>query len=182
LAKENSSLEFSTMSHSSDDLKARVQKAIGGWHDRQKPKQPTRKNQKPEKELEKTVMAWLKLHGFHCTVVEAKSTFNPVARRYISQSVKAGTVDVIGNDSEGRAVFIELKAPGRRSTLSEKQRDFLELKISQMCFAVCIDSVEMLAETYSHWLSLPPLERQKFLLAQLPSKKTGPAESDPFWP
>lgn len=123
-------------------------------------------------------MRWLRASGFDVTVIEAKATFNQKRSRFIAQSVAPGTCDIVGNDSAGRAVFIELKAPGRRSTLREQQRDFLQRKIKTGCFAVVVDSVEMLKEFYSVWTSHDASLRFHYLESVLP-KKSEPKKDSP---
>lgn len=112
-------------------------------------------------------MAWLKSNGFSCNVVEAKAVFNQAAGRYISSQAIPGMSDIIGNDQNGVGVYIELKAKGRLSTVSYKQINFLKEKISTNCFAVCVDSADMLDKMYRHWLKLKKEERFKYLMETL---------------
>ncbi len=117
-------------------------------------KKRTKKNKKPEKDLQnKEILPWLKRKGFDVTIVEAKSLFNPTLGRYVSSPAVPGFPDLVGNDIDGRAVFIELKAPGRRNSIRTMQYNFLLKKIKCSCFAVCVDSVDMLEKFYTEWRS-----------------------------
>ena len=139
---------------------------------------PKRRNQKPEKEVEKAVLDWCRLRGWHVTVVEAKTNFSAASGRYTSQNVAPGFSDIIGNNSYGYLVAIELKAPGKRSTLRPKQREFLQAKIETNCFAIVCDCVEYLQKTYAFWAQLLPSAQQDFLRQELPkirqSRDDGP--------
>ncbi len=171
-----------------DDLKARVKNAISGYLNRQDVQQagPTRKNEKPEKEVEQKALAWLRSNGFHMSVVESKATYDPKRGRYISQSVKDGFVDLVGNHFSGLSVFIELKAPGRRATLRDNQRAFLMAKIETGCFAVCIDDVELLAVQFEEFQKMRKRQQfqlsKDFLRAALPVRKASLIDDEPLFP
>jgi len=119
------------------------------------PKKPRTKNAKPEFELKKLIMKWLVDNGFNCNVVESKAVFSAAAGGYIRGQTDAGFSDIVGVcPYAGVACFIELKAPGKRSTLKEHQRQFLLDKARWFSFAVCVDSVELLNQTYREWVKL----------------------------
>ena len=147
-----------------------------------------RTNASPEKEVEKLCMDWLQRNGFDCCVVEAKASFSEKTQRYTSQSVAPGFPDICGNTVDGIAVWIELKAPGRRSTIRPKQAEFLERKIKMKCFAVCVDTPERLDHYWKAWNSHIRAGQNalavKFLLDALPRKrsKRGQNEADCFMP
>lgn len=133
-----------------------------------------RKNQKPEKDVEAEVMTWLSANQFDCHVVESKAVYSYSAGRYLHGQTNPGFSDIVGNDANGMAVFIELKAKGRRSTLRQKQKAFLKKKIASNCFAVVVDSAELLATTYKEWSKLradSPKTSQFYLFDQLPKKR-----------
>ena len=115
-------------------------------------------------------MAWLTANGFDCNVVESKATYNPKIGRYMSSPAIPGMSDIIGNDRFGNAVYVELKALGRKSTVSEKQWQFLTRKIETNCFAVVIDSVELLNEYYFRWRELSVIDRRYYLRNALGDK------------
>jgi len=125
------------------DYKDRIKVAIGKYLDKNTPKEK-RHNAKPEKEVEEEVLEWCRSCGWDVNVIEAKSTWNERAGRYISQSVTPGYPDISGNTDVGLSIYIELKAPGKRSTLRPEQYSFLLRKINTGCFAVCVDSASYL--------------------------------------
>lgn len=133
---------------------------------------PKRKNAKPEKFLEKEVLAWASSKAIHLHVVEAKAVYSQSAGRYLRGQAEAGLPDLIGN-IEGLSVWIELKAKGRRSTLKPHQQAFLIAKIEQGCFAACIDSVDQLESLLSTYFKTAFSDRAKLLLDHLPKKKSG---------
>jgi len=164
-----------SMSQQSNDeeRKARVWKALEGYEKKQDRlrRGPTRTNQKPEKEVETACMDWLKAFGFDMNVIESKAVFNPQSGRYISGQVKAGYLDSSGNDSQGHACYVEFKAPGRRSTLSDKQREFALRKIDTNAFAVVVDSADLLNDFYRCWRKIfrqDKFEARQYLKKLLP--------------
>lgn len=114
-----------------------------------------RKNEKPEFEFKKVMVKWLSDNGWECDVVESKAVYNFAAGRYDHGQAEAGFSDIVGVVPwAGVGAFIELKAPGKRSTLKPHQRDFLLRKIKKGAFGVCVDSIEILSDTYKCWLAL----------------------------
>lgn len=141
-----------------------------------------RKNQKPEFEFKKVCKRWLDENGWCCDVVESKAVYNFEAGRYDHGQAEAGFSDIVGvTPYFGVAAFIELKAPGKRSTLKQHQRDFLLKKIEAGAFAVCIDSTELLDATFRTWCDLRQMrkfERAKsYLVEQLPKVKEKSCDS-----
>lgn len=128
-----------------------------------------KKNTKPEKEVERHVLEWLRVNNFDVNIVESKAVFNPKIGRYLSSMSTPGMSDVIGNDRNGKAVYIELKAKGKINTLRENQFEFLKRKILTNCFAVVIDDVEKLSKYYNHWISLSIQAGREYLLELLSS-------------
>lgn len=164
------------------DHKKRVSGAMNRYLEKESKKlepRPKRNNQKPEKAVVESCMFWLKQKGFDVHVVESKAVFNPKAGRYLSSQLVPGFSDICGNDSNGRAVFIECKAPGRRSTLREVQFKFLSNKIHSSAFAVVVDSHELLETYYSKWISLSGSEAREYLASVLP-KCHSPGIDDDF--
>ncbi len=116
-------------------------------------------------------MAWLKANSFSCHAIEAKAVYSFEAGRYMSGQTAPGVADIFGCSAEGVAVFIELKAPGRRCTLKEHQRAFLIAKINAGAFGVCVDSVECLAGAWSEFSHRRKMDTQlakALLLSHLP--------------
>lgn len=130
------------------------------------PLRKKRKYSRPEKQVEKEVMAWLKDHDFSCHVVEAKAVYSPSAGIYLNSQAEPGMSDVIGCTPDGRGCFIELKARDRRSALKDHQRRFLLSKISRGAFACVVDSVEYLEKCWSHY------KRGGDMTEALPKKKS----------
>lgn len=116
-------------------------------------------NKAPERDLvQKPCMEWMKDLGWDVQIYEAKATYDPRAGCYRQQSMKAGTVDCQGVSTDGYALFIEFKAPGKRATFNaprnEKQREYLLNKINLYQFGVVIDSLELLKMFYFTWRDL----------------------------
>jgi hypothetical protein len=130
--------------------------------------QRSRKNAKPEKEVEKQIMPWLEVNGFSCHVIESKAVYSAGAGRYLRGQADQGFSDIVGCDENGIAAFIELKALGKCSTLKRHQFDFLKSKIDRGAFAVCVDSAEMLNKYYNIWSASN--KRTTYLYSLLPKK------------
>lgn len=170
------------------DYKARVKAAIEKYTEKQSEPatinpEPRRKNKKPEEEVVKACLAWMRAQGFDVGLVEAKSVYSPELGRYLRSQVKAGTSDCFGNSNMGHAVFVEFKAASKRSTLQPHQREFLVRKINTFCFAVCVDSDHMLKEFYTTWLShrrSSPESARDYLFTCLPKQKVEADEGPLF--
>jgi len=104
--------------------------------------------------------------GWSMTIIEARANFSEESQRYTSGAVAAGYPDLSGNMADGRAVFIEVKAKGKRSTIRPAQHQFLIGKISSNCFAACIDSIECFEKLFSEWKNSQ--NRKALLLKELP--------------
>lgn len=156
-----------------NEAKARVKAAIERYELRQtKTSEPKRHNQKPEKEVEKSVLEYMKSLGCKLTVVESKAVFSQSSGRYLSGQTIAGFPDIVGLNSQGLFLGLELKALGRRSTLKNHQRLFLTQIIHSNGFACVTDSVSHLSSLYSKFLLETNLEkRQALLLQDLPYKQ-----------
>lgn len=160
-----------------NDLKSRIKKATEGYIKKTTTIKQKRHNKSPEKDLQQDVVKWLRSIGWDVSVVESKSTFSLKQGRYIGQAAAPGFCDIVGNDPEGRAVFIEMKAPGRRNTLRDNQREFLIRKINSGCYAVVADSQLYIHQTYHQWLHTN--DKPKYLLSLLPDEK--PIDSSPLF-
>lgn len=144
-----------------------IQKAVEKFSKKNDPSKPKRatKNSAPEKDFVKEVMIWLDTHSFSCHVVESRAVFNPKIGRYLSSQAVPGFPDIVGCDQYGRSVWIEVKAPGKRSTVKPHQLDFLKGKIANNCFAVCIDSIQDLSTWYKEWMQVG--DGRQYLLSKL---------------
>lgn len=158
----------------SEDYKARVQRAMENHHKKLlKDSAPKRKNQKPERNVQDACLAWMRGLNWDVQIYEAKATFDPRSNVWRNQAMPSGTCDCMGIDDMAHAVFIEFKAPGRRSSFNSpknyKQKRFITEKIQRGAFAVVVDSVEVLQRIYFGWLELKNKEQRiQFLLAELP--------------
>lgn len=133
-----------------------------------------RKNKKPEKQVAENCMRAMREAGFCMDIIEV-STYDPHLKRATSQRNRSGMSDSIGCDQNGFACYVEFKAPGRRSTLSELQRHFLLEKISFGAFAYVADCHKKLLGVYANWRGLRKTnidESKSYLINQLPNKKT----------
>ena len=153
-----------------------TQQAIENYIKRQEKKDaPKRKNAKPEKTVEKDVMAYMKTIGLDMEVIEAKATYSEKTGRYTSKAIAPGYTDSSGNTPDGIAVFVEFKAPFRRNTLRDNQRKFIERKIEMNCFAAVVDSTHCFAQTYRTWKTYRNRgmldEARDYLISQLPKKR-----------
>lgn len=137
-----------------------------------------KKNQQPERQVVQECLIWLKTHQFDVTVVEAKAVFSRARNAYFNSHAEPGFPDIVGNDQNGIACYIEVKRQGMRRNLSDRQKAFLRRKVDTGCFAVCVDSVVLLERLYKFWSELESLkDRQSLLIRELiTSKKRGAPE------
>jgi hypothetical protein len=164
-----------------ENRKSNVRRAVENYYKRQEP-QPTKNKiayHKPEKEVEAACLKWMRSRHWDVRIYESKSTYDPRAGRYISQSMKAGNADCMGNLPDGVAVIVEFKAPGRLSNFASsknyRQAKFVQDKIMGGCFACVTDSVERLQGIYMTWAGLRAegdLNGAKlYLLGKLPTQR-----------
>lgn len=153
-----------------------TKKALDSYMQRQLKSPIKRKSHsKPEKEVEKACLAWMRAQGWSVEIYEAKAVFNPQAQRWVSSAMKAGTVDCQGLMRDGTFVAVEFKAPGRLSTFNleknHRQKDYLVEKIRMNAFGVCVDSARRLAELFDGYREAVLVSKdqaQMFLLRELP--------------
>ena len=137
----------------SKDYKQRVQRAIEKNYHRQlkKDKPSTRRNNKPEKEVETSCLKLMRSWGWSVEIYESKATYDPRRGVWRQQSMKSGTLDCMGVTDQGIAVAVEFKAMGRLSSLRDNQREFLISRINQFAFACVVDSAIDLNRIYNQW-------------------------------
>lgn len=153
------------------DHKKRVEAAIGKWSQKQLDQNtPTkiRSNDKPEARFLLELKNYLTAKGWDMTIIEAKANYSEASGRYTSGAVAAGYPDLSGNMPDGTAVYIEVKAPGKRSTIRPAQREFLLRKIKTNCFAICCDSIEYFERVYGEWYASDSVRYQDVLEKELP--------------
>lgn len=154
----------------------KVKEAILKWSQKQLPKDK-RKNNSPEKDFVKDLKKHLERRGFSMDVVESKATYNPKTGAYTSSAIRSGFSDMVGNDSDGRAIYIEAKARGKLNTTKNHQLDFLEEKIISGAFACVADSIEGFDFIYDTFLGLKSRKaREDFLISKLPPRKEAKGE------
>ena len=164
----------------SEALKQRVKLALERHFEKaSKPKSVrAKKNSKPEAETERELLAYMRGLGWSVDKVEAKAVFSHKAGRYLRGQAAPGFSDLVGNMNDGRAVFVEVKAKGRRYTLREEQRAFLTEKIASNAFACVVDSVALLEEIISGFRHAP--SPKAYLLNMLPIKSAPLKNDDVF--
>ena len=172
----------------SEEHKKRVTDALNKYYERQDREirklngldGPRRRNDKPEKEVEKACLAWMRApeQDWLVEIYEAKSTLKDGVWR--QQAMKAGTCDCMGSLPNGIGVAIEFKAPGRLASFnSEKrflQRKFIVDRINSNNFACVTDSVERLKIIYEKWRELRSENvdfgvARNYLLSMLPQQR-----------
>jgi hypothetical protein len=98
----------------------------------------------PEAEVEKLIVKIAPSLGLSLDVIDSKASWNVAAKRFMkSRAAPEGFPDLVGCDLSGRAVFIELKAPGVKS-IRPMQRAFLRKKIDCRAIAGVVRSVQEL--------------------------------------
>lgn len=166
------------------DHKNRIKLAVEKYLKKNDPafQKPKRKNNAPERQLQKEIIKWLNSIGCSVNSIESKAQFSEVTQQYTSQTNIDGLSDIIGNDMHGRAIYIEMKAPGRRNTLRDNQRKFLIGKIRTNCFAIVADSKEYIEKAYGRYSDIIRNGESTvpFLLNELPKEKASKDDSPLF--
>jgi hypothetical protein len=152
------------------DHKKRIQNAVEKWSQRQLPMATyKKKNKKPEADFMLELKKYLnETLNYSVDIVESKGVFNEEAGRYMHGKTRPGFPDICGNTQDGQAVWIEVKAPGKRSTLRPDQREFLIEKIASNSLALVVDSIEYLNAALDGYRKANA--KQAYLLKQLPNE------------
>ncbi len=153
-----------------------TKKALEGYMKSQLKKTIKRKTHgKPEKEVERACLTWMRAQGWSVQIYEAKATFNPQAQRWVGSSMKAGTVDCQGVMPDGTFVAVEFKAPGRLCTFNleknHRQKEYLVEKIRMNAFGCVVDSARRLAQLFDGYKEAVLVSRdqaQMYLMRELP--------------
>lgn len=171
------------------DYKKRVSDAMGRYYkkiDKEHNRKygidiKRKKSQKPEKEVEKTCLDWMRSQGWNVEIYESKTTYSEKVGRWVGASMKAGTCDCMGSMPDGISVSVEFKAPGSISSFnSEKrylQKEFIIKKINSNSFACVTDSLERLISIFEKWKELryklqDLSASREYLLEMLPKKRS----------
>jgi len=146
-----------------------------------------KKNESPEKAVEKECLLWMRKQGWDVEIYESKAKWNATAGRYLADHLKVGTSDCQGVTSYmGIACFVEFKAPGKCSTFNRKgnepQQNYLKRKIELGAFGVVVDSADMLERLWKQYLKarvdLGMIQASHFLMEQLPKRRQRNAPKD----
>lgn len=149
----------------SEEHKKRVRAAMERHHQKLLPKPARAPSTNPERAFAHQLLKHMRANGFSMDIVDS-STFNKQAG-YHTQSVHTvGFSDLVGCCLEGRAIYIEVKAPGKRNTLRPAQRVFLTAKINSNAFAIVCDSLQSFDVQWASFLL--SVDRKRYLLDQLP--------------
>lgn len=123
---------------------------------------------KPEKLVEQQVLAWCFKNNMFVKVFDSKAVWSPAAKMFKrSLNMSVGTPDIVGVDSSGMFIGIELKAPGKEKVCRLEQRQFLEQVINHNGFGCVISSIEQLESLY---LEFKEKKDKTLLLNALPKK------------
>lgn len=128
-----------------------------------------------EKAVEQEIMAWAFQNRWSLDVYDSKGSYSETRGQYARNTgIKTGHPDLAGSDNLGRAVYLELKKAGQASKCRLEQHQFLSRKIESNCFAMVVDSVQVLETTYHTWLKLRNEGKEKeardYLRGLLPTK------------
>jgi hypothetical protein len=129
--------------------KKRVEGAIARYMAKQEVKSagPTRQNESPEADfVHEKLIPFCREAGIKIFKYESKAMFSESMGAYIKGVVPVGHSDLAGRFTNGVAVYLEAKAPGRRSRLKPHQREFLVDAIRDNCFAACVDNISDLKD------------------------------------
>lgn len=122
----------------------------------------------PEKLVESKVRGWCLENRVWVEIFDSKAVFSKASGHYKrNQGLRVGCPDMIGLNSQGLFVAIELKAHGKENLCSLEQWQFLERVIQHNGFGAVCSSVESLNFLYQEWLSKRDL---LLLLNALPRK------------
>ncbi len=132
-------------------------------------------NRRPEKDVEKECLAWMRKMAWTVNIYESKAVWNAKAETWSQSGMRFGTCDCMGNMEDGVAVAVEFKAPGKLSSFNRednfKQRQFIFDRINTNVFACVVDSARRLEEIYEAWLVIRALDKAKareYLISSLP--------------
>lgn len=127
---------------------------------------PRATNKTPEKDFVKLILKHLRSLGWSVDIVDSAAVYSKEAGMYLNSMARVGMSDIVGNTPTGVAVFIEAKAPSKRSTVRPDQREFLIQKIDTNCFAIVCDSVEYFERVFNAWIKSE--NKKALLLKELP--------------
>jgi len=106
----------------------------------------------PEKQVEHDILDYGISLGWYLSVVDSKAVYNQKAKRYIKGMAKKGFPDIVGVDTNGLFLAIELKAKNKTKTATKEQLLFLEEVKKRGGFGVVVDSAELLHNLYIQFI------------------------------
>ncbi len=155
-----------------------TKKALDSYMKKQMPRPDTNRkkhNGKPEKEVERACLTWMRAQGWSVQIYEAKASYSVAAGRWLSSAMKAGTCDCQGNMTDGTTIVVEFKAPGRLKTFNadknHRQKEYMVEKIRSNCFGCVVDSARRLAEVFDGYQKAVLVSKdqaQMYLMGELP--------------
>lgn len=109
---------------------------------------------RPEEALQRSVVQWLRLKHprllFFC-VPNQRGTRSLIENQILKGlGVRSGAADLVFVLSDGRAAFIELKAPGGTQSLAQEQFE-IDATHTGALYEVC-DNLDRVIETLNGWL------------------------------
>lgn len=126
---------------------------------------------KPEKSVEKSVLAWCFQNKILVNVCDSRGTYSESQKRYTkNRGLPVGFPDLSGLNSQGRYIAIELKAEGKEGVARLAQLQHLVRVINSGGFGCVTSSVEHIDDVYRKWLCLDFESQKTFLLSCLPKK------------
>lgn len=139
-----------------------------------------KKNEKPEEAVVEKHLEFAVQNDWFLARFESKNVRHYIDGKPIwrQTSVIVGHPDLAGVSAQGHPVYIETKAPGRRSTVRVAQHSFLIEVIKRGGFGVVSDSLEYTVSAYNHYLGLSQLERAEYLMVELPTPSALRKKSD----
>jgi len=131
-----------------------------------------RRNAKPEEVAVKEILSWCDKNNWSVHRVESKAVYSAAAGRYLRGQAVPGFTDLVGNTDTGQAVFIEVKARGKRATIKPHQTEFIRDKIRTGCFAMCADTADYLGNNWVVYSALSTELGKKYLSDLLPKSRS----------
>lgn len=138
-------------------------------------KETKKKNKSPEAQVGKEVDAYLKSIGAYVRTINSGG----IQRngRWTTSGQGSGISDRVGILRGGRFIAVELKATGKKKTVTDEQADFLREVINRGGVGCVADSVEDVKK------ALTQNEQELLeLLKVLTTKKVSPQSLEPLFP
>lgn len=152
-----------------NDIKKRILSAVNNFNEKQLETEKTESRQYTQREKPVVIelLKYLNSNGFHAFRVEASQYWT---KDGADELAPVGCSDILGTCPNGRALYLEVKAPYNKTGLKDHQREFLEKTIDLGGIGVCSYSVEHFAGIYKTWLLTPDGDKINYLKSCLPQK------------